>query len=103
MRSKIHSILFALAIAATAGAAQAQATSQAPAASSAGPMSASPDTRAARMAAHQACANDAGTYCPGKEGRERMACMHEHMDKLSPGCKAAVAKLPAMQGGAARP
>jgi hypothetical protein len=100
MRSKVHSILFALAIAATAGAAQAQATSQAPAASSAGGMSPSPEARSARMAARQACANDAGTYCPGKEGRERMTCMHENMDKLSPGCKSAIAKLPAMQRAA---
>ena len=53
------------------------------------------------MEAHRACAADMNTYCSGKTGQERMACMKENSAKLSMPCKAAIAKLPKMQGQAA--
>ena len=99
MRSSMRSLLITLAAAAAATTAYAQA----PTGGGAG--SASPEVRAARMEAHKACASDDNTYCSGKQGKERMQCMHENAAKLSAPCKAAIAKLPKAQGamGAATP
>jgi hypothetical protein len=96
MRSTLRSLLIIFAAAAAATSVQAQ--TQAP---GAGAGEASPEVRAARMEAHRACAADMNTYCSGKTGQERMACMKENSAKLSAPCKTAIAKLPKMQGHAA--
>ena len=59
----------------------------------------SPDAQAAREAMQKACATDQKSLCDGKQGREMFACMRENNDKLSAGCKDAMAKLP--RGGGA--
>lgn len=53
-----------------------------------------PEMRAARQAAMQACAADAKTLCGGKMGRDMMMCMRENMPKASQPCQDAFAKLP---------
>jgi len=53
-----------------------------------------PEMLAAREAMKKACANDNAKVCPGLEGRELFMCMRQNDDKLSGGCKAAMAKLP---------
>jgi hypothetical protein len=50
--------------------------------------------QAARQAMTQACAADAKSLCAGKEGREMVMCLRDNADKLSGGCKAAMAKMP---------
>jgi hypothetical protein len=90
MRSSMRSLFITLAAAAAATTAYAQAPMG-------GGGNASPEVRAARMEAHKACASDANTYCSGKQGKERMQCMHENAAKLSAPCKAAIAKLPKAQ------
>jgi hypothetical protein len=95
MRSTLRSLLITFAAAA---ATSVHAQTPAP---GGGAESASPEVRAARMEAHRACATDMNTYCSGKTGQERMACMKENSAKLSMPCKAAIAKLPKMQGQAA--
>ncbi|MFI4950223.1 MAG: efflux RND transporter periplasmic adaptor subunit, partial [Caulobacterales bacterium] len=54
----------------------------------------SPEMMAARQAMRQACAADNAKVCPGLEGRELFMCIRQNEDKLSAGCKAAVAKMP---------
>jgi hypothetical protein len=54
----------------------------------------SPEMQAAREAMRQACAADLKTACPGKVGREAMMCLRGGADKLSAGCKDAIAKMP---------
>ncbi len=54
----------------------------------------SPEMRAAFQAARQACADDSKTLCADKTGREAMMCLRQNSDKLSPGCKDAMSKLP---------
>ena len=54
---------------------------------------ASPEHLAAREATHKACATDEKSLCDGKQGREIFQCLRTHNDKLSSGCKDALAKL----------
>ena len=56
------------------------------------PPAPSPEMQAAREAVNKACANEAA--CTGKTGREMFACLRTNTDKLSAGCKDALAKLP---------
>lgn len=63
----------------------------------------SPEFRAARQALIQACASDMASLCAGQEGREAFMCLRENAEKASPGCQAALAKMPHRphpQGGA---
>jgi multidrug efflux system membrane fusion protein len=75
---------------------QPQAGGQAAAGGQQGPGGAapSPEMLAARQAMMTACAADAKTLCAGQEGREMFMCMRENADKLSQGCKGAMAKMP---------
>jgi hypothetical protein len=57
----------------------------------------SPEMAAARDAVTKACANEAA--CTGKTGREMFMCLRTNTDKLSAGCKDALAKLPARPAG----
>ncbi|HEY3951278.1 hypothetical protein [Phenylobacterium sp.] len=63
---------------------------------------ASPEMQAARQAMMQACAADQKSLCADKQGREAMMClMRDNADKVSQGCKDAMAKMrAARQGGA---
>ncbi len=74
----------ALAASVLLGAAAAQAQPPAP----------SPEVQAARDAMRKACSEDSKTLCGDKQGREMMQCMRANADKLSAGCKDAMAKLP---------
>jgi len=58
------------------------------------PPAPSPEVQAARDAMRKACAEDSKTLCGDKQGREMMQCMRANADKLSAGCKDAMAKLP---------
>ncbi|HTV79483.1 MAG TPA: hypothetical protein VMF03_14605 [Steroidobacteraceae bacterium] len=58
------------------------------------PPAPSPDMQAAREAVTKACASDSSSLCSGKEGREMFACLRQNSDKLSQGCKDAMAKMP---------
>ena len=78
---KLHTVVIAAALLA-ASAAQAQ------------PPAPSPEVQAARDAFRKACADDTKSLCGDKQGREMMACMRSNADKLSAGCKEAMAKLP---------
>lgn len=63
---------------------------------------ASPEMQAARAAVQQSCAADMKTLCDGKEGREAMVClMRDNADKVSAGCKDAMAKMRAARQAAA--
>lgn len=83
--------------AAPAGAAPASAASTTPNSAPAGAgggFTPSPEMAAARAAMRQACAADNAKLCPGMEGRELFMCIRQNDDKLSAGCKAAVARMP---------
>jgi hypothetical protein len=54
----------------------------------------SPEMRAARQAAMQACAADAKALCDGKSGHEMMMCMRDNLSKASQPCQDAIAKMP---------
>jgi hypothetical protein len=58
----------------------------------------SPEHLAAREATHKACATDEKSLCDGKQGREIFQCLRANNDKLSSGCKDALAKI-ARPGG----
>ncbi|HTY94194.1 MAG TPA: hypothetical protein VMC02_09915 [Steroidobacteraceae bacterium] len=58
------------------------------------PPAPSPEIQAAREAVLKACATDSNTLCSGKQGREMFMCLRSNNDKLSGGCKDALAKLP---------
>ena len=58
------------------------------------PPAPSPEMRAAREAVNKACASDASTLCSGKEGHEMFMCLRANSDKVSAGCKDAMAKMP---------
>ena len=60
----------------------------------------SPEVQAAREAMMKACAADMKTNCDGKTGRDAMMCMRENADKLSDGCKDAMAKARAARQAA---
>ncbi len=57
------------------------------------PPAPSPEVQAARDAVNKACSNEPA--CTGKTGREMFMCLRANTDKLSPGCKDALSKLPA--------
>lgn len=78
---KLRIVLIAAALL-TAAAAQAQ------------PPAPSPEAQAARDAVRKACADDSKSLCADKQGREAMQCLRGNADKLSAGCKDAMAKLP---------
>ncbi len=63
----------------------------------------SPDFRAAIQAVRQACDSDTKQYCADKQGREVFACLRQNSDKLSQGCKDAMAKLPQRRPAAPPP
>jgi hypothetical protein len=58
-----------------------------------------PEMRAAFAAVRQACEPDNQRLCPGKEGQDLRACIHDNESKLSSGCQAARAKMRANRGG----
>jgi hypothetical protein len=60
----------------------------------------SPEMQAARAAMRQACAADVKTLCDGKQGREAMMCLRDNADKMSDGCKDAMAKMRAAREAA---
>src|SRR5215831_17093303 len=74
------------------------AFAQEPAPGPGGGQGPSPEMQAARQAMRQACAADFQTLCAGKQGREAMMCLRDNSDKLSQGCKDAMAKMPRRQG-----
>lgn len=53
----------------------------------------------ARAAMQKACAADMTTLCPGLTGRDANMCLRQNTDKLSPGCKDAMSKMPARPAG----
>ena len=55
----------------------------------------SPEHLARREATRKACDADIKSSCSGKEGRETFQCLRANNDKLSAGCKDALAKLAA--------
>ena len=58
------------------------------------PPAPTPEQQAAREAVRQSCAADVKSLCPDKRGREAMMCLRSNEDKVSAGCKEAIAKLP---------
>ena len=62
-----------------------------------------PEQQAAREAFQKACGDDAKNLCSGKQGREMFQCLRENTDKVSPGCKDAMAKMPRRPPGGAPP
>jgi hypothetical protein len=58
------------------------------------PAAPTPEMQAAREAMRKACETDSNTLCAGKQGREMMMCLRGNADKLSAGCKDAMAKMP---------
>ncbi len=62
-----------------------------------------PDFRAAIQAVRQACDSDTKQFCADKQGREVFACLRANSDKVSQGCKDALAKLPRRRPPAAPP
>jgi hypothetical protein len=67
------------------------------AAAMAQPPAPSPEMQAAREAMMKACDADIKSTCSGKQGREMFQCLRENNDKLSAGCKDAMAKMPRPQ------
>ena len=65
-----------------------------------GGQSPSPEMQAARQAMREACAADLKANCADKQGREAMQCMMQNADKLSQGCKDAMAKMRAARQAA---
>jgi hypothetical protein len=61
------------------------------------PPAPSPEMQAAREAMLKACDADLKSTCSGKQGREMFQCLRENNDKLSAGCKDAMAKMPRPQ------
>lgn len=61
------------------------------------PPAPSPEMQAAREAMMKACDADIKSTCSGKQGREMFQCLRENNDKLSAGCKDAMAKMPRPQ------
>ena len=61
------------------------------------PPAPSPEMQAAREAMLKACDADIKSTCSGKQGREMFQCLRENNDKLSAGCKDAMAKMPRPQ------
>ena len=61
------------------------------------PPAPSPEMQAAREAMMKACDADIKSTCSGKQGREMFQCLRDNNDKLSAGCKDAMAKMPRPQ------
>ena len=61
------------------------------------PPAPSPEMQAARDAMMKACDADIKSTCSGKQGREVFQCLRDNNDKLSAGCKDAMAKMPRPQ------
>lgn len=61
---------------------------------------ASPEHLARREATRKACDADIKSTCAGKEGRETFQCLRANPDKVSAGCKDALAKLAAAAAAA---
>ncbi|HEY4211818.1 MAG TPA: hypothetical protein VGM84_10085 [Steroidobacteraceae bacterium] len=59
---------------------------------------ATPEHLAARAATHKACATEEKSLCDGKQGREIFQCLRASNDKLSAGCKDALAKIARSNG-----
>jgi hypothetical protein len=57
------------------------------------PPAPSPEMQAARDALRKACADDMTKLCSDKNGREAMQCLRDNSEKVSTGCKDAMAKL----------
>lgn len=85
-------LLIVAGVMAAAGSAFAQPEGGAPAPS--------PEMQAARAAMREACAADMKTLCEGKQGRDAMMCMRDNADKMSAGCKDAMAKMMAARQAA---
>ena len=49
----------------------------------------------------QACAADMASLCGDVQGQQRMMCMQKNRDKVSPGCKQAMAAMGGGAGGGA--
>lgn len=64
------------------------------------------DLRSAQRATRQACAGDLRSFCDGKTGRERGACMRDNREKFSSTCQDALSDLrsarQAQRGGGRR-
>ncbi len=60
----------------------------------------SPAMQAAMQTVQTQCAADMKTYCDGKTGPDRRACMQENADKLSDGCKSAIQSMMAARQAA---
>jgi hypothetical protein len=69
--------------------AAASAQAQTPPAGSPSPA----DRQAAREAIAKACDADIKSYCSDQHGRELMMCLRTNADKVSPGCKDAMASM----------
>ena len=54
----------------------------------------SPTLQTARASMHQVCAADQKSLCDGKQGKAMFQCLRQNNDKLSAGCKSALAKMP---------
>lgn len=57
------------------------------------PPAPTPEQQAARDAVRQACSADVQSLCADKKGHEAMMCLRSNSDKVSSGCKDAMAKL----------
>jgi hypothetical protein len=96
---KLSALLLLTALAG-AGAAYAQAPGGGP--PPGGPPGLPPEVQAARAAMLTACAADMTSLCPGKAaGRDANECLRDAAPKVSPGCAAAISKLPAPGNGGA--
>jgi hypothetical protein len=58
------------------------------------PPAPTPEVQAARDAVRKACEADTKSLCADKQGHEAMVCLRGNSDKISAGCKDAMAKLP---------
>jgi hypothetical protein len=58
------------------------------------PPAPTPEQQAAREAIRQSCGADLQSLCPDKKGHEAMMCLRSNQDKVSAGCKDAMAKMP---------
>jgi|HubBroStandDraft_3_1064219.scaffolds.fasta_scaffold188783_2 hypothetical protein len=81
---KQHTLLIIAALSVSAACAQAQTPGDSPAPA---------DRQAARAAIAKACDADIKSYCSDQHGRELMMCLRTNADKLSAGCKDAMASM----------
>jgi hypothetical protein len=62
------------------------------------PPAPSPEMQAAREAVRKSCEADMKSLCGDKQGREAFMCLRTNSDKVSAGCKDAMAKMPHRDG-----